>query len=342
MSRRIQVVLCCLGLVATACSSSTPAAKPAPKQPSTTTKAPTGSTATTSPASSTPKQVVIASPFQLPRGSARAALVADGDHLLLLGGFNSAKQTIAEILRIDPTTKSVTNAGSLNAAVHDAAGARVAGRPMVFGGGNSTETAGVQAVGADGRVSTIGKLPIPRSDLATATVSGRTFILGGYDGSTVRATTIATADGTTFQILGDLPTPVRYPAVAALGPKIYAIGGSTTGNTSGAVRAVQMLDTTTGTVTAIGELPEPLTDAVAATIRGHIYVFGGQLAGRISDQVWRLDVGPTGSGPVTLEPVATLPTPVTDAAVAVLGNTAYLVGGESPSVLSSITTLEIR
>ena len=268
--------------------------------------------------------------------------MADGDHLLLLGGFSGAKQTIAEILRIDPTTRTVRSAGSLNAAVHDAAGALVGGRVMVFGGGNGSETAGVQAVGVDGTVTTIGKLPIARSDLATATVGGLTFILGGYDGSTVRATTIATPDGVTFEVLGDLPTPVRYPAVAAVGSKIYAIGGTTTGNASGAVRAVQMLDTTTGTVSAIGELPQPLTDAVAATVGGNIYVFGGQLAGRISDQVWRVDVGPSGAGPVTFEPVATLPTPVTDAAVAVLGDTAFLVGGESPSVLSSITTLEIR
>lgn len=174
-----------------------PAAKPAAKQPSTTTKPPSGSTTTTT--SPTPKQVVIASPFQLPRGSARAVLVTDGDHLLLLGGFNGAKQTIAEILRIDPKTASASTAGSLNAAVHDAAGALVAGRPMVFGGGNITETAGVQAVGADGRVSTVGKLPIPRSDLATATIGDRTFIVGGYTGSTVRATTIATNDGVNFQ-----------------------------------------------------------------------------------------------------------------------------------------------
>lgn len=290
-----------------------------------------------------PQQVVVsAAPFQLPRGSARAVLVADGDHLLLLGGFDGSKRTIAEILRIDPSAKRVSAAGSLNAAVHDAAGALVAGRVMVFGGGNGSETAGVQAVGSDGAVSTIGKLPIPRSDLATATVAGRTFVVGGYDGASVRATTIATSDGTAFQVLGDLPTPVRYPAVAALGTKIYAVGGTTTGNASGAVRAVQMLDTTTGTVSAIGELPQPLTDAVAATVKGNIYVFGGQLAGRISNQVWRLNVGPNGAGPVTFEPVATLPTPVTDAAIAVLGNTAYLVGGESPSVLPSITTLEIR
>lgn len=340
MSRRVLVVLCCLGLAAGACSSSTPTAKPPTpigSKPSTSTTI--KGSATTAP----PTRVVVgAAPFQLPRGSARAVLVADGDHLLLLGGFNSAKQTIGEILRIEPATKSVTRVGTLNAAVHDAAGGLVGGRPMVFGGGNGNETAGVQAVAANGSVSTIGKLPIARSDLATATVGARTFILGGYDGAKVRATTIATTDGVNFQILGDLPVPVRYPAVAALGTKVYAIGGTTSGNASGAVRAVQMLDTVTGAVTNIGELPQPLTDAVAATVHGRIYVFGGQLAGTMSDQVWRLDLGPTGAGPIGFTPVATLPTPVTDAAVAVLGDTAYLVGGEDPSALTAITTLEVR
>lgn len=286
--------------------------------------------------------MVTAAPFQLPRGSARAVLIAEGDHLLLLGGFNRAKQTIAEVLRITPASKSVTAAGALTTAVHDAAGARVGGRVMVFGGGNGSETAGVQAIGADGQTAIVGKLPIPRSDLATATIGNRTFIIGGYDGASVRATTIATTDGTNFQILGDLPVPVRYPAVAAVGTKVYAVGGTTSGNASGAVRAVQMLDTATGTVQQIGELPQPLTDAVAATVRGHLYVFGGQLAGHITNQVWRLDLGPNGAGPIALTPVATLPTPVTDAAVAVLGNVAYLVGGESPSILPSISTLEVR
>ncbi len=268
-------------------------------------------------------------------------LIADGDHLLLLGGFDGAKRTISEILRIDPRARTVTNAGALVAAVHDAGGAQVGGTPMVFGGGNSSETNGVQAVGPTG-VSVVGHLPIPRSDLTATTIGGRTFIIGGYDGARVRGTTISTSDGITFQVLGDLPVPVRYPAVAALGARIYIVGGTTDGNASGAVRAVQMLDTTTGEAMQVGELPQGLTDAVAATVRGHIYVFGGLLAGRETNQVWHLDPGPDGVGPVTLNPVATLPTPISDAAIAVLGNVAYLVGGESPNLLSSIITLEVR
>ncbi len=320
-----------------ACSGSSTAA------PTTNHTKPSSATTHATATTTAPTHVVVAAaPFQLSRPSARAALVADGDHLLLLGGFDGAKQTIGDIMRIDPPSRSTRPAGRLPTAVHDAAGALVAGRPMVFGGGNSTETAGVQAVNSDGTVVLAGSLPIPRSDLATATVGTRTFIVGGYDGSRVRATTVATSDGSHFDVLGDLPVPVRYPAVAALGSLVYAVGGTTNGNSSGAVTAVQVLDTATGTVRKIGDIPQPLTDAVAATVRGHIYIFGGQLAGRISDQVWRLDVDPAGATPVTLTPVATLPSPVTDAAITVWHDVAYLVGGESPSILPTITTLEVR
>ena len=93
--------------------------------------------------------------------------------LLLLGGLDAAKNTTGEILRIDPAAGTVTATGTLAVPVHDAAGAIVAGRPTVFGGGNSSESAAVQALDADGRVQRIGELPVPRSDLAAATVGGR-------------------------------------------------------------------------------------------------------------------------------------------------------------------------
>ncbi len=300
--------------------------------------APHATSTTTAPAR---RLVVAAAPFTLPRGSARAALVADGDHLLLLGGLDANRTTTAEVLTIDPARATVTTAGHLAVAVHDTAGALVGGVPTTFGGGNATESAAVQAFATNG-ATTVGSLPIPRSDLAAVQVGDRVFLVGGYDGSSVRATTISTANGTDFQVLGDLPTPVRYPAVAALDGRVYAFGGTTTGNASGAVPAVQALDTTTGTVQAVGTLPFAVTDAVAATIGGRIYLIGGLVDGVPSAGVWRVGFGTGGAGPVTLERAGSLPTPTADAAVAVLGGRAYLVGGESPDLLSSIVTLELR
>jgi hypothetical protein len=266
-------------------------------------------------------------------------VIADRDHLLLLGGLDGSRQTVADVLRIDPRSGSVTTAGALGAAVHDAAGALVGGVPMVFAGGNDRETADVQAFGPGATSRVVGQLPIPRSDLSAVTVGRRTFLVGGYDGANIRATVLATTDGKMFARLGDLPVPIRYAAVAAVGTDVYVIGGS---NGGGAVREVQLLDTTTGKVRVIGELPQSLSDAVAATLDGHVYVFGGLWGGRPSAQVWRFEFGSSGKLGVTLTPVATLPTPVVDAAVAVLGNRAYLVGGESPAMLDSVSILEAR
>ncbi len=282
---------------------------------------------------------LVTATWHLPRGSARAVLLPEGDHLLLVGGLDGSRRTTAQVLRLDPATGAVAPAGTLAAGVHDAAGAVLRGVPMVFGGGSSTESRAVQALRPGATARVIGQLPIPRSDLATATIANRAFLLGGYDGASIRGTALATADGVTFDRLGDLPIPVRYPAVAALGRDVYVIGGSTG---AGAVRAVQVLDTASGTVRLAGQLPEPLTDAVAATLRGRVYVFGGSYGGVPSAQVWRLDVGTSGAASIALTPVATLPTPVTDAAVAVLGDTAYLVGGESPALLTTVSMLEAR
>ena len=329
---RALAVTTVLGMALAACSSGSPA----PAHPA---KTAVPRLSTTSTAPRVPTAALTTASWTLPRPSAREVVVGDGDHLFLLGGLDGNRQTVADVLRIDPRSGSVTRAGALETAVHDAAGALIGGVPMVFGGGSTAETAAVQAFGPGASSRTVGQLPIPRSDLGAATVGGRTFLIGGYDGSTIRKSVIATTDGATFSVLGDLPVPVRYPAVAAVGTDVYVIGGS---NGGVGTRAVQVLDTRTGAVRAIGELPQSLSDAVAATVAGRVYVFGGKWGGRPSAQVWRLDVGTAGAPGVALTPVAMLPTAVMDAAVAVLGDRAYLVGGESPAVLSTVSVLEVR
>jgi hypothetical protein len=280
--------------------------------------------------------------YRLPRGSARAAVVAHGTDLWVLGGFDGAKRTTAGVLRVDTAAGSVAVAGTLPQAVHDNAGALVAGRPTSFGGGNTAETDAVQAVDAAGHGAVVGHLPIPRSDVAAATVGTAAYLVGGYDGARVRATTMSTLDGSTFTLHGDLPVPVRYAAVTARGGEVVSVGGTTTGNASGGVAAVQVLDPATGAVRLAGSLPNRVSDAVAATVHDTIYVFGGFVDGAPSDRVWRLDL--PSSGAPTWTVVGHLPTTVTDAGVAVIGDTAYLVGGETGAgqVLDTVSTLTVR
>ena len=94
------------------------------------------------------------------------------------------------------------------------------------------------------------------------------------------------------------------------------------------MRAVQVVDPTTGSASVVGELPLPIEAALAVNLGGTVYVAGGDTTG----------------GPSSLEPVASiyafdaadgrllragsLPVPVSNAAVAVLGTRAWVVGGE--------------
>jgi hypothetical protein len=301
-------------------------------------RVPATSTSTSRPAATTttprpPQATVVTAPWRLPRPSAREALVADGGALLVLGGFDGAKQTIGQVLRVDTTTGTTTVAGSLSAAVHDTAGALMKGAATVFGGGNASESAAVQRFDGTG-TTVVGRMPIPRSDLAVVTVGARAYVVGGYDGSSIRATTLSTDDGMRFALLGDLPVPVRYPAVAATGTDVVVLGGVSAG---GDTRVVQVLDTTTGRVHVAAQLPATLSHASATTVRGQVDVFGGNWGGTPSARVWRWDA-PT----LQLVPVGTLPAPTTDGAAATIGETAYYVGGESPAPVATVSELRVR
>jgi N-acetylneuraminic acid mutarotase len=210
----------------------------------------------------------------------------------------------------------------------------VEGIATVFGGGNATEASAVQRFVPGGVATIAGHLPIARSDLGAVTVGARTYLVGGYDGNSIRATALSTVDGVTFALLGDLPVPVRYPAVAATGTDVVILGGTTA---SGPTADVQVLDTRTGVARVAGRLPATLSDASATTVRGQIYVFGGIWGGRPSSQVWRWDPTTT-----TLEPVGNLPAPTTDGAATTIGDTAYFVGGESPRPTSTVSVLTVR
>jgi hypothetical protein len=257
----------------------------------------------------------------------------------VLGGFDGVKRTIGQVLRVDPANGATTDAGRLAQAVHDAAGTSVSGIPLVFGGGNGSESSAVQRFVPGGTATIAGRLPVPRSDLAAVAVGGRAYVVGGFDGASVRASTLATSDGVAFDILGDLPVPVRYPAVAAEGTDVVVLGGTTgaSDSTDGDTKAVQVLDTLTGRVRLSGTLPQTLAHASAATLSGQIYVFGGRWGGTPTAKVWRWD-----SATAALVPVGVMASAVTDGAVATVGDTAYFVGGESPHPTATVMELRVR
>jgi hypothetical protein len=279
----------------------------------------------------------------------RMAVFASGTgQLVIAGGLTAGKTTTNSISTLDTTTGASTLTSHLGLPVHDAASAISAGTMEVFGGGSANSTDTTQALAGPQGAASAAKLPQLRSDASAVTVGTTTYIIGGYDGTHADANVLSTVDGKTFANAGVLPVPVRYSAVAALGGKIYVFGGIAIGGARDGkpIDAVQIIDTATHQITlASWKLPEPLQGSAAAVIDGEMFLVGGQsdtvqvdtpglgttqLPGLVTAgsetarTIWAVDVT-KGAFPVA----GHLQVAVSNAGIAVLGSTAWVVGGES-------------
>jgi N-acetylneuraminic acid mutarotase len=126
--------------------------------------------------------------------------------------------------------------------------------------------------------------------------------------------------------------------VAAVGDTLSVFGGQTqTGATATAVDDIQVVDPTLHTVSEAGHLPVALSGASAVSLGGQVFVIGGDTtsatgtagpgsgaARTTSGTVWAFDAS-TGA----VRSAGHLTVPVSLAGVAVVGQTAWVVGGES-------------
>ncbi|HEV2452142.1 MAG TPA: hypothetical protein VGS62_09460 [Streptosporangiaceae bacterium] len=281
---------------------------------------------------------VIPAAYQLPAAISREVVLPDPaasrPTLLVAGGLTTRSVSTDAVLLLDPVTGQTSQPAPLAVATHDAAGAVLDSRAVVFGGGSQSSIATVQSAAAHGSWSAVGRLPRLRSDLSAVTVGGRAYLLGGYDGTSYDRSVLATADGTHFTVAAKLPVAVRYPAVAAAGSRIWVFGGQTP---AGITSVIQQVDTATGKATIVGRLPAPLAHATGFTLGGRVFVAGGQTApaARRSEVSSPSAQGTTSRDVLEYLPASggtrvagQLPVPVANAASAVLGSTAYLLGGD--------------
>jgi hypothetical protein len=306
-----------------ACSSSTP--RPAPAAPAVT---PVG------------HHLVITAgraSWRLKAPASRLIALPSAGGALLAGGLDQSDTSSNDVYQLTLATGGIRLLGSVPRPFHDAAGAMIGGRVVIFGGGATTTTDTVQRF-AGGRAShgrVIGHLPQPRSDLSAVTIAARTYLLGGYTGLRALSDVLETSDGSTFSTVATLPVTVRYAAVATVGRTIWVFGGQ---HGSHPVRAIQRIDTTTGRASVVGRLPAARSDASAMVIAGRVLIAGGRSAsGRTVGSVEEFD-------PVrhTVRVVAHLRAPVADAASLVVGRTAYLIGGEDNAPVATVQTLTAR
>ena len=298
--------------------------------------------------------------------SRTVVLPGAGSQAVILGGLNGSTSAQG-VYGLDTSSGALGQLGTLAAGLHDAGGTVLGGRAVLFGGGSPATVATVQAFPlpsagappARAAATVLGSLPEPRSDDAAVTIGDTAYVVGGYDGTKADPEVLSTTDGSTFHDVAALPVPVRYPAVAVSGGKIYVFGGQAVTAAAAPVDDVQMVDPAARRASVVGHLPLPVAGAVAVSVGGHLYVAGGtsstpqmrqpgvgttQLstggagnpgvgasgasttAALSSDTVgtiWAFDPGKD-----TLLAAGQLQVPVAYASAAVVGNRAWIVGGE--------------
>ncbi|MBO0713304.1 MAG: PQQ-binding-like beta-propeller repeat protein [Acidimicrobiales bacterium] len=251
--------------------------------------------------------------------------------LEVVGGLEPNGTSGSGVFSISVPGGAASALRGLSLGLHDAAGARLGDRLLVFGGGDPVPSDLTQSLSLSTPSSpptSLGHLPQPRADASAVTVGSTVYVVGGFTGSAPAASVLATSDGVSFRPVATLPVPVRYAAVAALSGKIYVFGGlAVTGQDAGQpVNVVQVIDPRSGKVTLGPSLPTALAGAAAGVVGGTLYVAGGDTTanGPPSSAIWALDPS---SG--RLLRAGNLPAAVANAGVAVVGSRLWLVGGEA-------------
>src|SRR5581483_6953012 len=197
---------------------------------------------------------------------------AVGGPPLLVGGLTPADVSTSAIVSVRGRTS--VQSGTLPAALHDAAAARLGGSVYLFGGGDGVrQLDGIQRV-SPGAPTTVAHLPAPSADQSAAVIGKTAYVVGGYTGTQWLDTIVAWRPGAAPRVVGRLPVALRYAAVGAADGRLVIAGGSTPDGT--ASRAVLVFDPGTRHVTRAGELPAPTTHAAAAALGRYVYVVGGR------------------------------------------------------------------
>lgn len=313
---------------ASACGTSTAA-----NTPTTTVKSTTN---TTSPAQKPKPTKVVASwaAWRLPFAIARE-VVAEGPNAtgsaVVAGGMLPGDGSTDKVFALDPITGSSTAANPLAVPVHDAAGGTYAGKPAVYGGGNTSEQSLVQS-----RTSTtwrkVDSMSTTRSDLSVAAASGSTYVIGGFDGTGVPLAILRQTGDGQLASAGQLKAGVRYAATAVIGSAIYVFGGEVNGRE---LDVVQRFDTITGRTAIVGHLPHPLGHAMAIVVDGRVLLMGGRTSPtKQTATMWWF-----APKTMTWAHAGKLPAATSDAAVLVRGSRAWLLGGENPNVTDRVIQL---
>lgn len=273
--------------------------------------------------------------WRLPTPLSRGVVIGSGTGAVLAGGLRPGDVSSDLVYRIGATGLVGHRMPPLAQSLHDAAGTTFGGRPVILGGGNTSEVDTVESLSSNGKWRVTGRLPRPSSDLSAVSTSHGIFVIGGYDGVTSPRPILGSSDGQHFTTFARLRYGVRYAAVVRVGDSIWVIGGEARGRE---LNSTQVIELTTRRVRVARRLPTPLGHAAAALIGSRILLMGGRTApDRITNAMWWLD---TRTG--RYSSAGQLPYPVADAGVLDTVDGAYLLGGEIPQITNRVVRVRVH
>jgi N-acetylneuraminic acid mutarotase len=274
-------------------------------------------------------------PLPLARGEVAAA-VAEG-RIYVIGGFTAQGKNSTSVQAFNPPTKSWSQEADLPLPVDHTMAAGYRGRVYVAGGygpGRSRLTT-LFAFTGDGWTR-LAAMPEQRAAGGAAIVNGKLYVVGGTTSSTIGTQhglhlaktmlvyDIATDRWTTRRG----PTPREHVGVAALGGKIYVVGGRTAGFDTN-MRLVEVFDPRTGRWSRLPRVPGRRGGTGAAGIGRWIVSVGGEAPAGTIRTVYRYDVKRR-----RWSRLPNLPTARHGLGVAAVGGKVYVIGGGTSPGLS--------
>jgi hypothetical protein len=255
-----------------------------------------------------------------------------GDTITLVGyGFGATAGTLRFSGEDFPAPYIVSWSNTQIVATMPTGIPKTAGRIQVITAGGTSRG----AYFAHGKVEAlVGHTLIARYYAASAQVSDTVWILGGLAswGVTGLVERYNLADNrATMDSLWTMPTAVQRARAAAIGSKIYVVGGYD--SNVNLLATLQIFDTTTKTWSTGPDAPVPFAGPAVVSYDGKLYVFGGAFGGE-STFAYAYDPNANSWSPLTSMPQGTI-----YAAAAPVGSTGKIVvmgggycGGESSVV----------
>lgn len=268
------------------------------------------------------------------------------DEIWIFGGYDDTIRNLATVDVYDPATDTWrTDVAPMPTAMHHANVAAVDGKIYVtgyLGPGNFVARGGVFAYDPDENDWTE-KTSMPdgrqRGASATVAIDGKIYVAGGLRSGTVADFSAYDPSTDRWETLPDMPRPLDHAGAAAVGGKLYVLGGRAAG-IEGVSGAVLIYDPKAGTWSSGEEMPTPRGGVAAAVAGGEIFVLGGEgntaVETGVFDDVEAYD--PEADSWRVLLPMAA---PRHGMGAAAIGRRIYVPGGASVQAFGVVDTFDV-